>query len=248
MISLFSCQINCVKQPSDFPDRDRISLLDIEQIIDESPIIDYDSFNPQKLIRAVNTLRNFSKDEVLLISQNYSNKHNSLYGDMRIDVILQVLFVPNEKETMFPELFPFGFRDRKERPLFPIFPLTLEEDIPFSLYGKYIYTGGRENISERFERLEYFKNYFKIREKPLNPPLNPFVVADNFLKSERGKNLIKYDWSLSLMLRYQTANMVQSVYPPPYYYDNISWQKHIKNFSKLNVIWDPVNNDYKIKK
>ena len=244
-------------------------------LVHQSPKVNGQEFNPVSLIKAVNGLRVLGKERALevlrcyyklagysgMADTDFEKRQTYDLDERRLFLILRILFVRKDGNPKMPELglgMP-SFWPKEDDTNWPLFPLTLENDIPFMLINGYTLAGVPESP---LSHIEYCEKYCTIREKPLQPADNPLVVVESLINSsERLKSLVFYEKRKNFfhfstfdkyILRRQALRATKSAYPIKdknlmFYlvYDN-QWYQHLEEFNKLKVYWDSESNDYKI--
>jgi hypothetical protein len=145
--------------------------------IHNAPRVYGGGFNPLGLIRAVNILHPMGKEKAIAALRTYntlcqSNRH--AFNKKRIFLIVRILFEPIQ-ESM-PRM-SIGAPDAEERG-WPIFPLTLIDDIPFMVCNGYSLHGRAESP---LVHIEFAEKSCLLRAKPLAPSASPARAAQRLL-------------------------------------------------------------------
>ncbi len=146
-----------------------------------------ESFDPVRLIQAVNELQPLGKAKALEALKAYDRIAARLQrpfplSDHRIFWITQVLFVSATGEPGMPTpmLGAPNTPVPKDLKAWPLFPMVLQDDIPFLLTSGYSLAGLPESPEMR---LEYCLHHCNIRPNPLVPTASPAIAADRVLHS-----------------------------------------------------------------
>jgi hypothetical protein len=143
--------------------------------IHNSPRVYGGAFNPLGLIRAVNTLHPLGKERAIDALRAYfqlsRRRHDHLFDEQRIFLIVRVLF-----DGEMPRM-NIGGPDADETG-WPLFPITVVDDVPFMVCNGYSLTGKAEPASSH---IDYVEKSCSFRAKPLAPTSSPAVAAAKLL-------------------------------------------------------------------
>ncbi len=150
--------------------------------VHNAPKVEGYSFNPLGLIRAVNTLHALGKEKALAVLRAYHKLcrgNRDAFDEQRIFLIVRVLF-EHESGTM-PRM-NIGGPDVSEEG-WPLFPITLVDDVPFMVCNGYSLAGKAESPTVH---IDYAETSCKLRATPLAPKSSPAVAAANLLNAHAG--------------------------------------------------------------
>jgi hypothetical protein len=231
-------------------------------------------FAPLPLIRAVNYLHQLGWDKSLQALCLYCDLIDQMEEQLTTDVDIRdfvekpakvlsgarLLFVSKKPQTILPEIW-IGRPNimPKKQSLFPLFPLTLYQDIPFALASSYITLSTPDPPQEY---LEWCSREGKLREKPLQPNNNPLNSVDEFLNSKFWHDLVNEETrffretEFYRMLRMQALRTVSNIYPisEEDEYDFLwrcsdekadrLWEQHKQAVDRLQIRWNPATNEF----
>jgi hypothetical protein len=196
------------------------------QTINGAPSVREGDFNPTMLVRAVNHLHALGKERAIAELRNYleiARQSSHVTRDPAdIDtsnhqcvlLIVRLLFEPADPADKLPGLFigamsPSPPPEGKEQ--WPLFPLYVQEDIPFLLIRGTWGTGTPRHPSRTVDWAEKFG---KLREKPLRPGDDPLSAADKLLATPQAQRLFQREADTEL-LRRQVWRMVRNLSGKP---------------------------------
>jgi hypothetical protein len=149
-------------------------------------------FDPTPLIRAVNALHSLGKTTALRALRAYVDiaapdwKRSWRYNmdDRRALLVAQLLFERPENEQNMAVVnaghsYPEAGPNRND---WPLFPLCVENDIPFCMVEGYFQPVDTHSIDEFLDRCE---TVGAIRKAPLNPTSTPLQAVEALASSER---------------------------------------------------------------
>lgn len=237
---------------------------EITKTIHTSPTWNGYTFDPGRLILAVNTLRSLNKAEVLSGFIEYRQLLSKLPGDRlmnttRIFLLLRVLFEPDDSTTHFPRINIGSTDDTKELSptTWPIYPLVLIKDVPLLIAPEFSLTG---KAQDPLEHIEFVEKRCHLRKHPLAPPDNPLNLSDELIVSKRWRRPESWQSRDQALLRAQLLRLVRSVYvipgvDEPDFFAHLQsgtmneelWQGCMQIFANLKATWDPETNSYKVR-
>lgn len=226
-------------------------------------------FNAAKLVRAVNHLMPMGKDEVirelrafLKIARDSDCRFETGRRDEDIDtsdrtclfLIVRLLF-ENEKsknpftsQSDFPKLLLTPFPDEKDRKHWPLYPLCLQDDVPFYLPDD---RGRHRAVPGEF--IDWAEKYGRIRSKPLRPIDNPMIATERLIALPQTKRLYGPDFDYKDNLYEQAWNIIEEVnpgisksnsIPPANTFGEPDWDARVKAASKLKIHWSVEKQKY----
>jgi hypothetical protein len=153
------------------------------RLIDQTPDLRGETYDPLPVIHVVNTLQALGKDRALAAITEYLRVVSETTGGHRgLFVVLRVLFdVPADPGYM-PRMFVGGPWPREPKDLrrVPRFPAAIVGDVPLLLVDDYEVSGDPESVASH---LPYFRQHGRLRSKPLIPVADPPAVVDEFCRS-----------------------------------------------------------------
>ncbi len=237
------------------------------QIINGAPSYSQLSFNPAKLVRAVNHLAAMGKEraigELCAFLKIARNSYETRRIDENIDtsdktclfLIVHLLFESAEPGEKLPEIgtIPFApYPDEKDRKAWPLFPIYLQDNIPFFLpcYGD---MGGLPDRPE--QHVAWAAQHGRIRSKPLRPFDNPMIAAGRLIALPQTPRLYKHENFKQILCR-QAWNIVEDAdprlpkpkpIPPANTFEEVNWDARLKASSRLNIRWNQAEQRYIMK-
>ena len=171
-------------------------LKDAVQAIHNSPAL-MGEFNPVDLIRAVNKLQALGETKAIEALKAYDALwENVPAGDWifwkpeREILVLRLLYVPNDPAKPIPSpgmgLPIVHVKERSD--LAALFPLVLQNDVPFRLNAAYALDGVPTNP---FGYLKKCQSVGTFRKAPLKPTSDPLVAATAIIDGRLG-GLVQY--------------------------------------------------------
>jgi hypothetical protein len=170
-------------------------LYEAVRAIERSPTLFWE-FDPVNLIRAVNTLQAMSETRAVDALKAYNTLCESdprplwpVFEAERIFWITRLLYVPKDPASSLrpPILGMPAVRVAAGSDLNAVFPLVLQDDVPFRLNSGYTLFGVAELP---LAYLEYCRSAGKFRDAPLRPSSDPIAAATKFLESGRLAGLL----------------------------------------------------------
>jgi hypothetical protein len=173
------------------------------EVLDASPSLTIaEEFNPVALVRAVNHLQSLGKEKALSDLRAFltpkveaAKKESDPWileaRTEKAHLIIRLLFEPDDPKRERPNLRIMNFvwePDPKDLSLWPCFPLSLQQVLPFLIPWSAIVAPQFEGASLD-EHIEWAVKYGKFRRKPLRPTDDPFAAADKFLERLKVKGL-----------------------------------------------------------
>jgi hypothetical protein len=237
------------------------------QIINGAPSYSQLNFNPAKLVRAVNHLTGMGKARAIGELHAFLKIACDSYDPRRIDenidtsdktcvfLIVHLLFEPAEPGEKLPEILavPFDpFPDKKDRSVWPLFPVYLQDDIPFFLPC----AGFSSGLPDRPEQhVEWAEKHGRIRSKPLRPLDDPMIAAGRLIALPQTRRLYK-DRNFKQILCQQAWNIVEDAdprlpkpkpIPPANTFEKVDWDARLEASSRLNIRWNEAEQRYIMK-
>jgi hypothetical protein len=212
-------------------------------------------FNPLPLVKVVNALVRAGPEQSCPILDTYSREpqeRTAIQGENALLVARALFVVDAAARLPRVELGRPDVDEPADGVRFPRWPLHLEDDLPLLLVGGYLIGGEGRPVSEQ---LEWYKTHAAIRLRPLTPPPHPLRVADQFLQSERWKQLATQDWHEG-MIRLQAWRAVSGIVPLRREDEQLMlsgdraqrldrWQQAIDSVTSSHVGWDANADEYR---
>lgn len=236
--------------PSLFTEEELSNLL---RVIDRSPGTSGWTYNPLRIIEAVNVLQPLGKEKALAAIDEYIRISSWFHSEALqggLFLVLRVLFeLPEGSGDMPPMILGASCPGESNRAAgFPRFPVYLEDDIPLLMIFGYELAGVPEPVQRH---VEFFRKNGKIRAKPLSPGPQPMAVVERLEKSPDWIYARKEQYPGQAMIANQVLRLVSSVYrPPPGKHQTGAypgWQNIAEAFSKLEARWDSRRNRYTLR-
>jgi hypothetical protein len=171
------------------------------QILNASPsICSAETFNPVSLVKAVNYLQGLGKEKAIaelreflkMARDGFMTKRDPKNIDTAdrgaILLICQLLFEPAAINSGRPEVWigMVAVPNKKDKALWPVFPLGLQDDLPFLVESPIIIA----RVPTQPEWLvDWADKHGKLRAKPLRPPDDPLSAADAYMDLPHVKRL-----------------------------------------------------------
>lgn len=214
--------------PVGFVEADLRRVLDV---IDAVPSYNA-SFEPQRLIAAVNALVPLGKDRALAAIDEYLRVSSPFEDHGREGVFLldRALFDLPPSGVM-PAMHVGAGRTIADPKRVPRLPLVIIDDLPLEIDGPYE-LGGLPEPPE--EDVAWFRAHGTLRKVPMVPPARPLEVVDAYVNGPLGK-LIVVDDSVRAVLYDQALRLVGTAYRP-----NGDW---FSTSPKLATAWAKVRAD-----
>jgi hypothetical protein len=229
------------------------------QAINGAPSVGARDFNPAMLVRAVNRLHALGKEQAIAELRRFlkiSTRSFCVERDpANIDtcdnqcvfLIVRLLFEPAEPTGKRPEMRIGAMRpsppegDRS----WPLFPLALQDDIPFILIRGVILSGVPEDPSVH---VDWAEKHGKLRARPLRPIDDPLAAVESLCALPRSNS-----WEMA-MLRDQAWKMVEGVAGPwrtpekerysGAYDPKADCEKHQRILRQFKIKWDSAQEAY----
>ncbi len=196
------------------------------------------SYQPEPIIRVINALHRLGKQKAVAAIEEHlkmlrEGDQRSSGEDDHVFTILRVLFEPVDPTAKFPvprnfSASVYGTEVEKEWPLNPI---VLVGDIPFRYHRSMGFTGLPEMAESH---LEFVKQSCVLRERPLNPTLNPIQAAEVLCDSQKVRMLDKkYSQPEAIdAIREQAISML------PKKYREQEWNSVSETAGKQILVWE----------
>jgi hypothetical protein len=240
------------------------------QIINGAPSYDPNDFNPAKLVRAVNHLMPMGKEkairelrEFLKIARDSVNE--TIRRDENIDtsdrtcvfLIVRLLFESAEPTEKPPDIMTTPFTpipDDKDKKYWPLYPVQLQDDVPFFL----VYGGGMTGLPDQPERhVDWAEKNGRIRSKLLRPIDNPMLAAARLAALPQTKRLYQDSPDYYKATPYRQAwNIIEDAdptlpkprpIPPANTWEEPEWNVRVKTAATLNIHWSEAEQRYVLK-
>jgi hypothetical protein len=188
--------------------------------INSVPNIADANYNPVLLLKAVNHLWALGREGALAGLREYirtaptnlaqpRDPDNIDTGNVQSAVlIIRLLFEPKLEGGRIPyprigKMTPFP--DRNDRRLWPLYPLAIQNDIPFMLAKGYGLFGAAEDPAFH---LRWAEDQGKLRAMPLKPPDNPLKSVDLLIAMPQTARLFDSGGGVDGSLRRQGWRMI----------------------------------------
>jgi hypothetical protein len=233
------------------------------KLINRSPSVGDTGFDPVALIRAVNGLRQLEKAQALRALREYvrlvnDDGHRSFSYDLdeqRVFLIARLLFVRRDGDARMPWMYIGGTSPQvqPDDPAWPLFPLVVQDDIPFHMASGYDLAG---HAQSPLEHLEYCEKNCVIRPEPLRPSQSPLVAAEHVFASDRWHNLFGSSDAAAgaqFRLRWQALKAVKNLMSKspeeeqlhpncvPLYKADETWAAYLRDDRLRLANWNPVS-------
>jgi len=233
----------------DFHDlRDRIpeGLYPYLKLIHESPGFRGASFNPVKLIRAVNGLHPIGKDAALKAMSAYLRlSHDPTFsykydlGGQRIFLVLRLLFVRKDGDPVMPPVrigAMWPVRDKEHHDEWPLYPLAVVDDVPFLVASWVGLAGVAQSPAAH---IEYAKLDCVLRDGPLVPRGSPMAAAEQLVSSARWKRMCPHAEEAEPVL-HQACTAIRHLIEPRQSPEAsiFEWNEEFGAARELDVVWD----------
>jgi len=228
------------------------------QAINGAPSVSAEGFDPVTLVRAVNHLHSLGKAKAItelrdfLRIARYSNGERDPANIDTSDgqcvfLIVRLLFEPEKRGDKLPDVGIgafIPFREENDVALWPLFPLALQDDIPFVLNEGVILGGLAEHPGSH---VNWAEKHGKLRARPLWPADDPLRAVDKLAAlpqtarlglPDRGV-LRRQGWKTIAHLAQRPAGS-QDFWPDHRgkYDANADWEAHKRIAAKLKIRWD----------
>jgi hypothetical protein len=231
------------------------------KLIHRSPSAEGFQFNPLSLIRSVNGLWPLGKDKALQALRAYDqlcqsgDTHRQFRYDLdeqRIFLMARLLFVRSDHDPRMPVMGIGGtyLDDLRDNPHWPLFPLALEDDVPFFLVGGFNLGGVPESPTVH---LDYCAAKCQLRLRPLAPTASPPLAAETLLNSKDWQALFirpeQYgQFETRNIIRQQAVRAVEYLLPePPTDLDQDPdaadrfWKQTVADLRRWPAEWNPAD-------
>lgn len=240
---------------SDLRPRFRPEHFDALQALHRSPTADRPAtFDPVLLIRAVNAVQALGERARPALKEYYDLAKQMPFEDLRKYGLNEFKILPVVQILgSAPSPFQLG-AGGVEIPAsdWPLFPLTVEGDVPFLVVLEYMLFGLPEDPVRRLGR------DLVPPGKPLAPTLDPVEAADRLTSSPRWERILKGQSArgaveLKQRVRRQALEAVAPVYRPPDEYhantccedpSEAAWRQVVDEVRGLGLRWDSARQDF----
>jgi hypothetical protein len=230
------------------------------QAINGAPSATANRFDPVMLVRAVNHLHALGKDKAIAelyeflkiarynphVERDPANIDTSHYEC--VFLIVRLLFEPAEAGDRLPPMHAFAPPPDKDEALWPLFPLALQDDIPFIVGEPMMLQGSPELPSPH---VAWAARRGKLRARPLRPADDPLRAVDKLMAlpqtarlnawpndfSDRG-DLRRQGWKTIAHLARRPAGSQDFWHFHGKYDANADWAVHKRIAAKLKIRWD----------
>jgi hypothetical protein len=237
------------------------------QAINGAPSVRENHFNPVMLVRAVNHLRALGKDKAIAELRKFLkiarwSISNAERDPVNIDtsdkqcvfLIVRLLFEPAKPGETLPRMrigAMFPHPPDLDKALWPLFPLVVQDDIPFILIEGVNLDGLAEGPSAH---VDWAEKHCKLRARPLHPSNDPLGAVDNLMALPQTARLTAGFSGDRGVLRRQGWRMIKDLtqqpegrfdfLPYPGYDANTDWAQRKKIAAKLKIAWDDERQAY----
>lgn len=211
--------------------------------------------DPVCWIRAVNTLHALGKDRALdALEAFYQADDQPFPGAFPATQILwitQVLFEQEPRGGMPRPLLGSEMLSDFARIDSPLFPVILQDDIPFLQVSNYLLQGVPEDPADR---LAFCRNHCRLRDRPLRPTANPVQAAERILARldltrPETRNTVQL---LHDQARRASENVIDRPREPaddgwsspPPEKSSEQWAMLVRQLEHTNVWWSPETQDF----
>ncbi len=240
------------------------------QIINGAPAYEQNDFNPAKLVRAVNHLIPMGKEQAIRKLREYlkvaSNSGTSERIEENIDasdktcvyLIIRLLFESADPAKELPEIHTLPFLPLPhdhDKPLWPLHPIYLQDDLPFFL----VYGGSMVGPTDRPENhVDWAEDHGTIRTKPLRPVDNPMLAAERLVALPQSERLYRDESegaNFHDLLYQQAWNIIEDAdpkvhqpnpIPPANSINATDWNFRLKAAARLKIHWNAARNQYEV--
>jgi hypothetical protein len=229
-------------------------------LLDRTPRACGLTYNPRDLIKVVNSLVPIGKARALAVISEYLRVAPEWPKEPDgICLVLRVLFNVPASQGYIPA--PLLGSPWPETPMaherIPRFPMVVLEDVPLMLVSEYGVLGTPVIAPD----LDFFRRNCEIRSNPLRPTNQPFIVLEKLIQSKQWIYSADRDDSESsagrILLINQLLRLVNSAYHPEVNFEDLKpaeklhlkhlWNKEVKKFPTLGILWDSNTNQYVLK-
>jgi hypothetical protein len=242
------------------------------RIINGAPSYSQNDFNPAKLVRAVNHLTPMGKEKAipelrafLKIARDSTNE--TVRCDEDIDtsdrtcvfLIVRLLFEPAEPGGELPDIATVPFvpvvdEKNKDKKLWPLYPVYLQDDVPFFL----VYGGALGGMPDQPDRhVDWAEKHGKIRGTLLRPIDNPMLAAARLAALPQTQRLYKGSNEYYKQIPYRQAwEIIEDADPklpkprpirPANSWEEPRWDDRAKAAAKIDIHWSKAEQRYVVK-
>jgi hypothetical protein len=211
----------------------------------------------------VNALRPLGKNRALRVLRDYvticntdgDSDRNDRYDldEQRVFLIARILFVRNDHDPQMPWMYIGGTRPdvKPEDKAWPLFPLALQDDLPFCLSSGYSLFG---HAQSPLAHLDYCEKNCDIRMRPLVPTIVAPIAAERLFNSAAWKSLPQnpYELDARAFVRIQSVRAIAADLPPAlrdeeqyqFSYGRAEllpqkpWSELLSHLEKQTFVWD----------
>ncbi|MBV8880878.1 MAG: hypothetical protein JO332_12985 [Planctomycetaceae bacterium] len=213
------------------------------------------SVDPVRLIRAVNAVLALGTEAPSALKAYDDLSRQLPFEEVRkhsIDEyrILPVVQLAGGKPSPF--LLGDGGVEIPEASAWPLFPLTVEGDVPFLVVTDYQLAGRPEDVRARLGP------ELRVQGKPLSPSLNPVEAVERLTASARWALLLsgqsaRRGVELKRRVRNQALEALAPIYRPPDEYSprsccedpsEAAWREVVAEVRAMEIRWDPGRQDF----
>lgn len=164
---------------------DEKRLRDLLRILEEVPKLfdreGINSWNPSKLVDAVNSLHPLGQKEGLEVISEYLRVTDGHEAQSGMFLVLRALHEVPKETGSFPEIVHWN-RQPKKLELLPRFPLLIVDDVPLLFVVGFTINGAFPSIENE---LKYFRQNGVWRDKPLTPSNETVKLLRDLRSSEK---------------------------------------------------------------
>ena len=216
------------------------------KLIHESPGFRGASFDPARLIRAVNGLHPLGKDGALeamsaylRLSRDPTVSYKYDLGGQRIFPVLRLLFVRKDGDPMAPVTDTQTGKLRPGKPRggdWPLYPFALVDDIPFRVAVLSFRSGPSRNPAAY---VEYARKRCVLRDRPLVPRGSPMSAADHLVSSARWRRMCPHAEQAEPILQ-QACTAIRHLFEPrgSSRIFMLDWKESARAARALSARWD----------
>jgi hypothetical protein len=243
-----------------------------QRLINAVPSVNQLEFNPVPLIRAVNHLHGLGKEKAIAALRDFltiAGDHPFAQRDPEnidtsdrqcVFLIVRLLFQPATQGEVLPQI-KIGAMSPRPDPMeeeqWPLYPLVLQDDIPFLIMSGVLLRGSAQRPEEH---VDWAEKHGKLRNKPLCPADNPFQAVATLWSQPKAVKLFGGSDSkrpseyCRTYLRMQGWRMVRELvgHKQPLFqeengvrYDvDADWEELRRAASEIKIYWDEKKQGY----
>jgi hypothetical protein len=234
------------------------------EAINGAPSVTWKNCKSIGLVRAVNHLQSLGKSKAISEMREFLRIARDSRGVDRdpanidtsdyqcIFLIVRLLFEPENASEPLPPMRIGGMYpspQKADESLWPLFPLALQDDVPFVLIECAVLSGLPEPPSLH---VDWAEKHGRLRAKPLRPADDPILAVDKLIALRQTQRLL--DWHSPLVLRRQAWRAIASLArrPPPLgdlvsrtkEENDAEWEQCKRIAAQLRLRWDTKQQNY----